>query len=252
VSTRPPRPDESAWVADPLLPPPGSPPAVPGTAKPAWGLRRPTWIQLLVSGLIAGLGLLGAQALGRVDQDLRIMYTEYTLAATNLAHTSSDLLRYRVTIVRAIEAPSQKEFEHITASLPDQRARVQGAIERYAQASRHVRASGGHGAEQDLQALRGSLDAYFAAADRTASLLVRLWQATSPGEAAALRHQAELHAADNAGPKLVAASDALERLLAGVAEVGKDMREEGSGTIRTASLLLFVGSLLIAAVNLLA
>ncbi|MBI3603637.1 MAG: hypothetical protein HY205_04230, partial [Nitrospirae bacterium] len=41
---------------------------------------RPTWSQVLVSLLIAGLGWLGANALSQVDQDLRIMYTEYTLA----------------------------------------------------------------------------------------------------------------------------------------------------------------------------
>ena len=179
------------------------------------------------------------------------MYTEYTLAATNLAHTSSDLLRYRVTILRAIGAPTQKDFEHITASLPDQRARVQLAIEQYAEANHRVAQDHPKG-DQDLQALRRSLDAYFAAADQTRDLLVRLWQATSPGEAAALRHQAEMHAAENAGPKLVEASNALERLLMGVADVGKDMRDEGRGIIRTTSLILLVGSLLIAAVNLLA
>jgi hypothetical protein len=205
----------------------------------------------MVSGLVAGLGLLGAQALGRVDQDLRILYTEYTLAATNLAHTSSDLLRYRVTILRAIQAPTQKDCERILGSLPEQQARVQLAIEHYADASRRV--GGGHPIdERDLQALRGSLASYFAAADRTRDLLARRWQASTPGQAAELRHQAELHAAEHAGPRLVEASDALERLLAGVAAVGKDMRDEGTDVIRTTSLVLLVGGLLIAALNLLA
>jgi len=179
------------------------------------------------------------------------MYTEYTLAATNLAHTSSDLLRYRVTIVRAIEAPTQKDFEHITASLPDQRAHVRRAVEQYAEAHHRVAQDSPKG-DQDLQALRRSLDAYFASADQTRTLLVRLWQAHSPSETGALRHQAEMHAAEHAGPKLVEASDALERLLMGVADVGKEMRDEGRDIIRTTSLLLLVGSVLIAAVNLLA
>jgi len=225
--------------------------AATSRVRPTFALHRPTWTQFIVSCLIVGLGLLASRELGRVDQDLRIMYTEYTLAATNLAHTSSDLLRYRVTIVRAIEAPTQKDFERITAFLPDQRAQVQRAIEQYAEAHHRVAQDHPRG-DQDLEALRRSLDAYFAAADQTRDLLVRVWQANSPSLAAELRHQAEMHAAENAGPKLVEASNALERLLTEVAEVGKDMRDEGRGIIRTTSLILLVGSLLIAAVNLFA
>ena len=219
-----------------------------GAGRRAW-LERPTRIQLLVSVLIAALGLLGSKALGIVNQDLRSMYTEYTLAATNLAHTASDLLRYRVTVGRAMEAPTQKEFERIAASLPDQRSRVLQAVDRYAEAGKSVLRSGSRG-EQDLQAYRRSLAAYFTSADQIISYQVQLWQATSPTEEAALRRQAELYAAENAGPKLVDASDALERLLSGVADFGKEMREEGGNAIRLTSLVLVIGSLLIAGLNL--
>jgi hypothetical protein len=251
MSSRPPRDSGPSSLADHLLPPQEPAPAFTRAAKALPWLRRPTWVQLLVSGLVAGLGLLGAQALGRVDQDLRSLYTEYTLAATNLAHISSDLLRYRTTILRAIEAPTRKDCERIMAALPDQEARVHQAIERYAEASRRV--GGGRPVdERDLQALRSSLHAYFAAAEQTRALLARLWQARSPQEAAELRHQTELHAAENAGPKLVEASDALERLLTGVAAVGKDMRDEGTSVIQTTSVVLLLGGLLLAALNLLA
>jgi hypothetical protein len=84
--------------------------------------------------LIAGLGWLSGGALSRVDQDLRIMYTEYTLGAADLAHISADVMRYRNTIIRALEAGSRKDFERITESLPGQRARVQLAVDRYAAA----------------------------------------------------------------------------------------------------------------------
>ena len=55
---------------------------------------------------------------------------------------------------------------------------------------------------------------------------------------------------ETAGPRLLEASDALERLLLGVAEVGKDMRDEGTSAIRATSLVLVLGSLLIAGINL--
>ncbi len=210
---------------------------------------RPTWVQILVSLMIAGLGLMGAEALSQVDQDLRLMYTEYTLAATDLAHISADVIRYRTTVIRSLEAPTQKDFERITASLPDQRARIQHAVDRYASASLRVSRSG-RSEPQDIKAVQESLDAYFAAASRTILLMSQLWVAKSPQEASELRTKAELQAADNSGPKLIQVSLALDRLLETVADVAKDMRDEGTKTIRQTSTALVVGSLLIAFLNL--
>lgn len=210
---------------------------------------RPSVSQILISVLVAGLGFVGAEELSQVDQDLRIMYTEYTLAATDLAHISADIIRYRATIIRAVEAPTRKEFERITASLPDQRARIQHAIDRYAAASLRVSRSG-RSEPQDLQAVRESFDAYVASSNKTINLLVQLWGARSPQEAAELRTKAELQASDNAGPKLIQVSLALDRLLETVADVAKDMRDEGTKTIRATSATLIGGSFLIALLNL--
>jgi hypothetical protein len=210
---------------------------------------HPTWNQVLVSVLVAGMGVLGAEALSQVDQDLRIMYTEYTLAATDLAHISADVIRYRTSVVRALEAPTRQEFERITKSLPERHARIQQAVDRYAAASLRVSRSG-RSEPADIQAVRESLDAYFSAASRTITLLTQVWIAKSPQEAAELRSKAELHAADNAGPKLIQVSLALDRLLETVADVAKDMRDEGTKTIRQTSMTLLIGSILIALINL--
>jgi len=211
----------------------------------------PSWGQILVSLMIAGLGVLSANALSKVDEDLRIMYTEYTLAAADIAHVSADVIRYRTTIARALKAPAKKDFERITSSLPGLRSSIQNAIDRYAAASLRVSRSG-RSEPQDIQAVRESLDAYFAAASKTINLLVQIWIASSPREASELRSQAELHAADNAGPKLTQVSLALDRLLDTVADVAKDMRDEGTRTIRNTSVWLVFGSLLIAFLNFLA
>ncbi len=212
-------------------------------------MPRPSWKQVLVSILIAGLGLLAAQALGRVNQDITLMYAEYTLGATELAHISADAMRYRNTIIRAVEAPSRQDFERITAGLPEQRARIQHSIDRYAAASLRVSRSG-RSEEIDMRAVKDSLDAYFQAASKTMTLLTQMWVAATPKEAAALRHEAELHAADNAGPKMIQISLALDRLLETVSEVAKDMRDEGTQVLRETSTVLVVGSLLIALLNL--
>jgi hypothetical protein len=213
-------------------------------------LPKPTFPQLLISLLIAGLGWYSGQALSRIDQDLRIMYTEYTLGAADLAHISADVMRYRNTIIRALEADDRKDFERITASLPAQRARIQHAVDRYAAAGLRVSRSG-RSEPEDIEAVRRSLDQYFSVASTTVQLLTQEWTATSSAEREALRRKAEEHAADNAGPKMIQVSLALDRLLDTVAEVAKDMRDEGTKTIRFSSTLLVGGSFFIAVLNLL-
>jgi len=210
---------------------------------------RPSAAQLIISLLIAGLGWLSAQALSLVDQDLRIMYAEYTLGATDLAHISADIMRYRNTILRALEADSQKDFERITESLPTQRAGIQHAIDRYAAAGLRVSRSG-RSEPEDIEAVRQSLDQYFSVASTTVHLLTQEWTAVSTIERDAIRRKAEVHAADHAGPKITQVSLALDRLLDTVADVAKDMRDEGTQAIRLTSLLLVGGSLLIAVLNL--
>lgn len=212
-------------------------------------IPKPTGAQLLISVLIAGLGWYSGQALSQVDQDLRIMYTEYTLGAADLAHISADTMRYRNTVLRALEADSQKDFERITESLPVQRAKIQHAIDRYAAAGLRVSRSG-RSEPEDIESVRRSLDQYFSAASTTVQLLTQEWTANSPAEREVLRRKAEEHASDNAGPKMIQVSLALDHLLDTVADVAKDMRDEGTKTIQASSMTLVGGSFFIALLNL--
>ena len=79
------------------------------------------WISLSISLLIVASGWVGSQTLIRVDQDLSVIYTEYTLAATDLGHLNGELIRYRTSVIRAIEADTKEEFHRILASLPQKR-----------------------------------------------------------------------------------------------------------------------------------
>ena len=208
------------------------------------------WAQVIISAFIVGLGLVSAHALSQIDADLQILYREYTLAAVDLAHVSADVLRYRVTIVRAIESPTKQEFERLTASLAMDRARIQHAVDRYAAASLRVSRSG-RSEPQDLEVIRQSLDAYFSSASKTITLLIQSWHASTPVAGAVLRHEAELHAADNAGPKLIQVTLALDRLLETVSEVAKDLRDEGAKALQKTTLVLTIGAVAIALLNLL-
>ncbi|MFO0775609.1 MAG: MCP four helix bundle domain-containing protein [Nitrospiraceae bacterium] len=214
-----------------------------------FSVRELGWSRIVLSLLILGLGWVGGRELGAIDSDLRVMYTEYTLGATDLAHIMADTVRYRNTILRALEAEDRKDFERITASLPELRAKIQHGIDRYSAASLRVSRSG-RSEPEDLQAVRLSLDDYFHSANKTIDLLVQEYTAPSKAEATEFRRRAETHAAENAGPKMIQLSIALDRLLETIADVAKDMRDEGSKTIRTTSLLLFFGSLFLATLNI--
>lgn len=131
---------------------------------------------MVISALIAGLGFISAHAFSQIDADLQIMYREYTWAAVDLAHISAEVLRYRVTILQAIESSTNKEFEQLTSPLADRRARIQHEVDRYAAASLRVSRSGRNEPE-DLQAVQQSLDAYFSSASKTITLLIKSWSA---------------------------------------------------------------------------
>jgi len=64
---------------------------------------------------VVAAGLLGAQSITWVDQELRVIYTEYTLAATNLEDIHGELIRYRTSVIRAVEADSREDVERIAA-----------------------------------------------------------------------------------------------------------------------------------------
>ncbi|MCE7977824.1 MAG: hypothetical protein DYH03_11915 [Nitrospira sp. NTP1] len=114
-------------------------------------------------------------------------------------------------------------------------------MDRYAAAGLRVSRSG-RSEEKDIQAVRESLDQYFHVAGKTIELVAQEWRAGSAKEAAELRRKAEIHAADNGGPKVMQVSLALDRLLETVAEVAKDMRDEGTKTIRSTSYWIVGGS----------
>ena len=48
---------------------------------------------IVISLLILSAGLWGGYSLSRVDQELRVIYAEYTLATTDLGHINAKLIR---------------------------------------------------------------------------------------------------------------------------------------------------------------
>lgn len=177
------------------------------------------------------------------------MYTEDTSGTTDRTHISVDAMQYENAVIRVLETDSQKDFKPITESSPTSHAEIQHAVDRYPAA--RFRVSGSGSSEPgDIEAVRRRLDQYFSVASTTVQLLMQEWTAVSLTEREAITRKAEVYAADNAGPKMIQVSLTLDRLRDTVADVAKDMRDEGTQTIRLTSVLLDGGSLFFAFLNL--
>lgn len=192
---------------------------------------------IVISLLILSAGLWGGYSLSRVDQELRVIYAEYTLATTDLGHINAKLIRYRTSILRAIEANSQKDFESITSGLTERRAQIEQPIERFIKAanSATVKRSGTADELRELQAVKARLADYMATSEQTIDLMQQRWKATSPDEAKRLRDAAEENAAERAGSKFIAVTLELDLLLEVVAKIAGEVRDEADRQLRTMS-----------------
>jgi hypothetical protein len=209
---------------------------------------------IVISLLILLAGLWGGYSLSRVDQELRVIYAEYTLATTDLGHINAKLIRYRTSILRAIEADSQKNFESITSSLAERRAQIEQPIERFIKAanSATIKRSGTADELRELQAVKARLAAYMATSEQTIGLIQQRWKATSPDEAKRLRDAAEENAVERAGSKFIAVTLELDLLLEVVAKIAGEGRDEADRQLRTMSAIVVGISALLAGLVLFA
>jgi len=184
-------------------------------------------------------GLVGAQSITRVDQELRVIYTEYTLAATNIGHIHGELIRYRTTIIRAIEADLREDFERIAASLPNKRARIDAAIDRFVQISQSTLSGRGVNAKEQtkLQDMKVSFARYTDSSQQTIRLLEQRWQASTPLEAKLLSDKAERQAATDAGEKFIAITRELDQLVEVVVQTAGDLQKDADHHLRVVSAI---------------
>jgi methyl-accepting chemotaxis protein len=200
--------------------------------------------------IMAGLGWVAGQGLMAIRESLRVVYEDYTVAGTVLAHASTDLMRYRNNIVQATGAPDQATYAKLNDQQPELKAKTLKSLETYAATVLRVSKSG-RDEVKDLQALREAITAYYPAAELSMSLAGNIWAAQSKQDADAMREKAKANVTQNAGPKLIATINALDRLLGTVSEVAKDMNEEGRATAANALLTLAIGTVVAIAIGLL-
>ena len=206
------------------------------------------WTSVLISVLILASGILGSQTLTRVDQDLRIIYAEYTLAATDLGHVNGELIRYRTSVIRAIEADTKEDFQRIVASLPQKHTRLDKAIARFVEAtndaSRGKRADAGELTE--LKVVRKSIDDYMTSSQHALTMMERRWNLASGAEARRLQNLARQYVATDTAIKFINVTIELDRLLEVVAAIAGEVKKEADDSLRVATMAMIAVSLVLA------
>ena len=206
---------------------------------------RIRWISVLISLLIVAGGWLGSQMLVRVNQNLRVIYAEYTLAATDLGHVNGELIRYRTSVIRAIEADTKHEFERIVDSLPQKRMRLNKAIDRFVEATNEAAIGNRMDARElaELKAVQQKIEAYLSASHHALRLMEQGWNVVPQVEAERLQNAAKQFLAEDAGTKYMSATLELDRLLEVVGQIAGQVKEEAESTLRILMLVLMVLSM---------
>lgn len=209
---------------------------------------RIRWVSVLISLLIVASGWLGSQTLIRVDQDLRVIYAEYTLAATDLGHVNGELIRYRTSVIRAIEADTKEEFQRIVASLPQKQTRVNNAIKRFVEATNDASFDKKMDARElaELKTVRERIDAYMASSHHALQLMEQRWKVVSRDEAQRLQDAAKQYLAKDAGTKYMSVTVEVDRLLEVVAAIAGEVKKEADSRLRIVTVVLIAVSLALA------
>ncbi|HEU4683226.1 MAG TPA: MCP four helix bundle domain-containing protein [Nitrospira sp.] len=197
---------------------------------------RRRWSAILLSLLIVTVGLVAAGTLQYIDQDLRSIYAEYTLAATELGHVYGQLTRYRTTVLRAIESDTQEEFQRIARSLPAKRVRIHEEIEdvlRLMDKAPHIEGLTQRNVD-DFKAVWQELDRYMSSSDQTMHMLARRWQ-SAPIEAERIREEAERHTARESGDRFNALMAQLDDVVRVLVDVASQVRKDADIKLRVAT-----------------
>ena len=210
------------------------------------------WTSILISFLIMASGVFGSQTLIRVDQDLRVIYAEYTLAATDLGHVNGELIRYRTSVLRAIEAGTKEEFQRIEASLHHKQERLDRAMKRFIDATNEASSGRRMDARElaEVKAVRERMDAYIASSDHAIQMMKQRWTVDASAEAQRLQNAAKRYWGNDSTIKFNSVTVELDRLLEVVAEIAGEVKKEADASLRIATVALIAVSLALALVTL--
>ena len=204
----------------------------------------------LMGVIMCVLGGVSAQGLLSVRENLRIVYEDYTVAATDLARASTNLTRYRNGIFEILGATDQAAADKVRAEIPRVKESMVASLGAYAATVLRVSKSG-RDESKDLKVFREALDRYLAVTDEVLALAAQTWQAKTPAEAAQFTEKAKAMASKQGLQNMIAANNALDELLKTVQDVAKDMNEDGRASAASALVTLAIGTVTAIVIGLL-
>lgn len=184
---------------------------------------------LLISCLTIVVTAVIITGLVSVRDNLRIVYEDYTIAGTNLAHASNNLTRHRYVVRLAMTASDQAEVDQLIEAATKLKSEIINPLNVYA-ATTLRKSRSGRDETQDLQILRQKVDEYFAAAERVVASVHERAGRVDKADPAVLRARTPDSLIKQVDQKLEGTLTALDELLLTVAAVGKDMNEDGRMT----------------------
>jgi hypothetical protein len=156
---------------------------------------------------------------------------------------NGELIRYRTSVIRAIEADTKEEFQRIVTSLPQKQTRVNKAIERFVEATNEASFDKRMDARElaELKTVRERIAAYMASSHH--ALHEQRWKVVSPVEAQRLQDGAKQYLAEDAGTKYMSVTVEVDRLLEVVAAIAGQVKKEADSRLRTVTIVLIAVSL---------
>ncbi|MEQ1794592.1 MAG: methyl-accepting chemotaxis protein [Nitrospira sp.] len=194
-----------------------------------------------VATLMAGAGFVTEQRVQELRESLRIVYEDYTVAGTDLARTTSQLLRFRSNQLRLTDEPNEATYSQLRQEQRDLSSGIMSSLDAYAATTLRV-SRAGRNETADLQSLRSALEVYFQAEALTAQYEEEARTSTHRTLTVMARERAKRNAVDNAGPKLLAVTAAAGELIETVRDVAKDMNEGGTSSAAQALRTLVIGT----------
>jgi methyl-accepting chemotaxis protein len=196
-------------------------------------------LTLVVTGVII-------TGLTSLRENLRIVYEDYTIAGTNLAHASNNLTRHRYLIRVAANASDLGEAEQHIEATAKLRGKILNPLEAYASTTLRKSRSG-RDETKDLQQFRQRLEEYLSTSDKMLAFARERWSRVDNSDSTGARAKAPDTLVKQTDQKLEGALAALDELLVTVADVGKDMNEEGSA-IGEKAIWTLIGSMALLAI----
>ena len=211
-----------------------------------WFGNRTTRLKLMLGFALMGvlMGVLGgvaADGLTTLRESLRVVYEDYTVAATDLASVANNLNRTRTNDFLALDAATKADFDKVVARDAEITEAVQKPLAAYAATVLRVSRSG-RNETKDLQTFRDAYAAYVAASEMSLETLKRAWASPTKQEMEALQAKARTNAVQQAGLKMEVTIAALNELLTTVKAVAQDMNEEGTAAAAAARRILAIGT----------